>query len=941
MFKFNKLALIFFFSPSLMASNFTMPAGFEYLLEHGVEIDVLFNSDKENSDLRRIARIRNIDDAYQIKYFTQDFMAGVKPHMKDTLQTIFTNGLPEKGIYCQDAEKYQISLQCSPEELLLKMKYDPKKLLGTLYIAPQFLELDIEENKSNPLYLGQSSTSDSLTSVVNYELFTSKDDEVLRNHLSLNSVISKGDKNFNLGGYMIANNQNKDSDSSNSQVTTSLTQAAWSQNSQGYEKTVGLLKGHTLSSSVFGSSNDIVGVAYGSSNATKLRVSRQSDIDVVVLVPSDGRIESYRDGRLINTQFLPQGVQNLDTRSFPGGIYEVELKVYQDQQLFSTQKSYIYKSAVLEDQEFKFWAGSMFKKNKVTDHWVVGGFYADKLSPSAQYNFKSELTDELLASELSLTQDLGVGNLRTGVSLDTKGKKNANASLGLRYGSVSTNHRLSWSDNGQEMYSTSHTAFWRYSSETDFNLNLTKRWYKENDYSLSFGINHKLQNNWTKDWFLQSDFTHTDRENYWGLNLQIPLTSSIRTYAKHTSRGANSAGLSYYYNDRESLVNSANLSVDQTFGDENYSAARGSAFFEGQYADGSVGGNWNNKNSSSVFANVTGSVYLPGGPAAQKNQSAIVINIDPKDVGKLKALTPEGDIVLNKESTLVPVSTYRTNKITVDVADDSAQLYQIENSQHTVVSYPGNVKQVDIKANPIFTVTGRLVNKQGKPIAYQNVVNHLGASFTSDDGVFTLEVSTENPSLTWMSCEYDLSDKLRKAQPYVFLGDLPACDSLLERHNIRLANEAKPAQQNHEEKSQQLQPQINNMPNKVSGSNSKRQNAQPLTSQPALENDKGSTKPVANKALSKQAIQYASISPNLTHDGKRWLQNVLKKHPEELVLKRKSNGRIVLISECENRQDCEINPQILRSLNSSDAFKTSYIEGETLLEYNVNEVKDA
>ncbi|KFD82717.1 TcfC E-set like domain-containing protein [Vibrio cholerae] len=362
--KFSWIVSLLFYSPFIIASNFNVPAGFEYLMEHGIEIDVLLNTDKEGSDTLRTARMRYIGDTYQLSHLSQDFMSGVQTDFHDIIIGLFNIGLPENGVYCNDAEKFGFSLKCSDEELLLKMSYDSKKLLATLYIAPQLLDVNTEESKIDPFYLPPSSTSDKLTSIANYELYSSKNDTGTLNNLSLNSITSKGDKSLNFGGNIVSDTKSGKNSTSNARSKVLLTQASLMKNSHGYTKTAGLIKGHSLSTSVFSSSKDVFGFAYGTSEDTKLKVSRSSDIDVVVLVPSNGRIESYRDGILINTQFLSQGVQTLDTRSFPEGIYEVELKIYQDQQLFSTQKSYIYKSAVLQDRQFKLWGGSIFEKNK-------------------------------------------------------------------------------------------------------------------------------------------------------------------------------------------------------------------------------------------------------------------------------------------------------------------------------------------------------------------------------------------------------------------------------------------------------------------------------------------------------------------------------------------------------------------------------------------------
>ncbi|WP_080371470.1 TcfC E-set like domain-containing protein [Vibrio cholerae] len=947
MIKTRDLILLCAISPSLMASDYKLPAGFEYILENGVEIDVLFNSDREDADMRRVARMKNTDNTYKLSYLSPDFMNGVKSEFKTVLESLMQSGIPENGIYCHDAARFGLPKSCAPDELLVSLKYDTKKLLATLYLSPSFLEMNEMERKAETLYLGKSSTQDEITAIANYELYSSNDSSSLRNHLSANTIISQGDQNVTLGGYAVVDERKNGvgSTSSSNSNTQKLTQAAWSQNTNGIQKSVGLMKGHNISSSVFGSSRDMIGVSYGTSNATKLRTSRQSDIDVVVLIPADGRVESYRDGRLINTQFLAQGVQTLDTTAFPDGVYEIELKIFQDQQLFSTQKSYIYKSALLNDRQYKVWAGTAFDKNQLTGDWVVGGVLADKINPQTDYNLKGTLTKNQLATEASLTRDVGLGALRSGVALDTDGNKAANLSLGMRLGDVSTNHRISWSDRQSENVSTSHSAFWRVTPTTDLNANLTQRWQNQgNDMMASLGVNQRLDKGWVKDWYITADYTYTEKEDLWGLNLQIPLTTNVRSYVKQ-NRHNTSAGLNYNYADSQSMVRHASLSADKSFGDNEEASARGYLSFEGDYLSGNAGASWTQNNTSSYsrsnssqFANLSGSVYLPGGLTSQQQNSAILINVDPQDVGKLKALTPSGDIMLNKPQNLVPVSAYSTNRITVDVAEESGQLYQVENASHSITTYPGNIKKVQVKANPIFTVTGRLVDKQGQPLAYQNVLNHLGASFTSDDGVFTLEVSSRNPSLTWLNCEYDLSAKLANtSQPYLFLGDLTACDALLNNPNLRLAGQPVSEAQS----GSSAVNAASSKPHKLLVKQVKQEQAKQKTVQPklsrAIAKTKEKAKPQPATGKIKYAVQYASLSPQLTEQNRVWLNNILQQHRGELSLKYKNNGRLVLISECSTAA-CDINPEILQTLNRNDAFKTRYIEGENYIDYPLERV---
>ena len=87
----------------------------------------------------------------------------------------------------------------------------------------------------------------------------------------------------------------------------------------------------------FGSSPDTaVGLMYGSSDSLAINSPMPSVYPIYVTANRQGSVEIFRDGLLINTQSVPTGLQTLDTRPLPGGIYEVEVRLIEDGQITSS-----------------------------------------------------------------------------------------------------------------------------------------------------------------------------------------------------------------------------------------------------------------------------------------------------------------------------------------------------------------------------------------------------------------------------------------------------------------------------------------------------------------------------------------------------------------------------------------------------------------------------
>lgn len=87
-------------------------------------------------------------------------------------------------------------------------------------------------------------------------------------------------------------------------------------------------EGLTRQPRTFGTSPDTaVGMMFGSSDSLAIDTPKPSVYPIYVTANRQASVEIFRDGLLINTQSVPAGLQTLDTRPLPGGIYEVEVRL--------------------------------------------------------------------------------------------------------------------------------------------------------------------------------------------------------------------------------------------------------------------------------------------------------------------------------------------------------------------------------------------------------------------------------------------------------------------------------------------------------------------------------------------------------------------------------------------------------------------------------------
>lgn len=87
----------------------------------------------------------------------------------------------------------------------------------------------------------------------------------------------------------------------------------------------------------------VAGAMWGTSDALLVSTDSVSAWPVYVTGRNQSIAEVWRDGRLIYTQQLQSGVQALDTRQLPSGIYDVIIKIIENGQYVDTQRAQIYK----------------------------------------------------------------------------------------------------------------------------------------------------------------------------------------------------------------------------------------------------------------------------------------------------------------------------------------------------------------------------------------------------------------------------------------------------------------------------------------------------------------------------------------------------------------------------------------------------------------------
>ncbi|MFP3525767.1 TcfC E-set like domain-containing protein, partial [Pantoea sp. SIMBA_072] len=103
-------------------------------------------------------------------------------------------------------------------------------------------------------------------------------------------------------------------------------------------------QGLTRQPRLMGASPDTtLGLMFGSSDSLATDNGAPSATPIYVTPNRPAVAEIYRNGVLINSQPVQPGLQTLDSKVLPGGIYEVEIRLVEDGQVTSRSQAFIYK----------------------------------------------------------------------------------------------------------------------------------------------------------------------------------------------------------------------------------------------------------------------------------------------------------------------------------------------------------------------------------------------------------------------------------------------------------------------------------------------------------------------------------------------------------------------------------------------------------------------
>ena len=558
---------------------------------------------------------------------------------------------------------------------------------------------------------------------------------------------------------------------------------------------------------LFSSSRQVLGVKVGSSMNSRMDMADINSTPIRLFTNGPRRVEILRDNRLIYSASVGTGSQEIDTRSFPQGSYNVTVRIYNGSTLEQELTRFYSKSVRLPPSDELLWyieGGEMTERNEeetMPEHlgqWMVRGALAHRVTDNSAVELRvsSTSSEETAEAEVFYQGDewdvtvtgMAGSNSAKGVGLE--------ASLALGPVSLAYYHQRLWNDEYETKLNNSgddstllldkgfenrslslSTRFlggslsgsYSYNQQDDGDFSTTT---EDDDattiYSVSWSRNVMRIADYDLD--LAMDFSESDGDMSGTIGLTLRYNNRDWNYSvrgegrwDRDEDQPSETDFGYSLDSRwyeEDILNGngelgvryEDLTGDQRLlgGDVRYEHARFQAELSADYVDptGNTGNqpsytSYDGRVETSFAVNARGA-GIGGGNRAD---SAVMIEIDGSPQAQFDVVVNgTGAGIANGESnTVIPLTPFGTYQVGIRPRGD--QFYRYDQGERSITLYPGNVETLSFSAEEELILLGKLVDASGNALANATIPQPVGLTRTDQFGIFQLSLEKNETEL--------------------------------------------------------------------------------------------------------------------------------------------------------------------------------------------------
>ena len=579
----------------------------------------------------------------------------------------------------------------------------------------------------------------------------------------------------------------------------------------------------------FGTSPDIaVGVMYGSSDSLAIDSPKPSVYPIYVTANRQASVEIYRDGLLIHTQSVPAGLQTLDTRPLPGGIYEVEVRLIEDGQTTTTTQELIYKPNNWRNLDER-WRYNLFagQESKLLSNWdqqndgdaTAGAAINYLLHPRAILGLSARQVRNTLQYGSSIDWSLA-NSINLYANLYQTEDHGSGADLQALYnygsGSLVVSHNRSWLDTTNtydtlpdgtrvrqrnvftgETSNSSLALNHRISRKSSLNARVSHSDGNVEGVGLDLGWTQRMtllgsDANWRLSLFDRpGSFSSGDARNR-GVDLSINMalggpgqqvSGSIGSRTARDGSRDNNASLGYRKDLQDHVLQSVSVTaLTDTYGvglssltNFRTDAINGDGFVQRSSFNGNFTGG----------VNLDSTVVVGGQRMALTSQhqgrgAGMIVDIE-SDIDGIALRADDlsgGSVALRPGRNFIPLTAYRNSSVSFDFEGNHVPAASIEPSRTRYHLNKGGVEYRQVRVMKTLSVLGRLLDAQGQPLKGHHVINHASRGVTEVDGFFSMEMNAGSPTLevryaNQLLCQFRLdANRYRSENNVLMIGDL-------------------------------------------------------------------------------------------------------------------------------------------------------------------------
>ncbi|EOZ1521573.1 TcfC E-set like domain-containing protein [Enterobacter hormaechei] len=534
-------------------------------------------------------------------------------------------------------------------------------------------------------------------------------------------------------------------------------------------------------------SDRIAGAMWGTSDNLLSAGDSVSLYPVYVTGRNQSVADVFINDRLVYTQQLRAGIQALDTRRLPGGVYDITIRISENGRVTDVQSAQVYKPARWGSAD-KRWRASIWAGQSVQDspysgdqHGEAWGFRADVLlHPRSVAGVSLARSDrEHQWSVKSETQITDKTTLYARYNISQNGRRDSDvrmfqafstgsASIGWRHGvsAGEVGHRSNKYRRTSDTYNGTFT--WQFAEQ----LSLTAGGqYAHNGYrdglstDMSVRKTLDIKNRSTElrlSAYQRPAWTTGKRDTGIEIGISIPMFSNSREHSASAELGAKDregyANLSY--NWRPETPGTLSYLGTTTSFSKNASTAGINGGVQNRYASGDFyaqttsgnGGIYTGVNLSNTLA--VGGGKLAASGELRDTSAAVIVDVDsPRLEPDLRVVSASGEMHLERGRNLVPADVWQQSNIQFD--GNGTQSMQVYPSSYRYQMNKGSVGYVSVRAVNKKTIIALLTHADGTPVFNRETESDIAQAHVNSDGVITIDVSSAASYITVSKTDTD------------------------------------------------------------------------------------------------------------------------------------------------------------------------------------------